>query len=154
MKTQFIVLLRSHSRIKSRHWWILNLSNALKIIFSKLPVKFSTKYKKTTFTLLLTNDDEIHDLNNIFRKKNKPTDVLSFNQLYPLESSDKSLGDIVISVDTAIKQASEKALPLESELILLFVHGYLHLLGFDHIKIKDAKTMFKYQNEIMKDILY
>ena len=79
--------------------------------------------------LILTTDEEIQELNKIHRQKDKPTDVLSF----PLENlPGMPLGSIIISVDTAKKEAMELGHSVEDEIKLLFIHGLLHLLGYDH----------------------
>lgn len=84
--------------------------------------------------VLLTNDRTIRRLNQRFRNKDKATDVLSFpcasDQDLSFENS--YLGDVVISVETARRQALEKMHPLERELRILVIHGFLHLLGHDH----------------------
>ena len=79
--------------------------------------------------LILTTDEEIKELNKIYRNKDKATDVLSF----PLENVPQMpLGSIVISIDTAKKGAKEFGHSIEDEIKLLFIHGLLHLLGYDH----------------------
>jgi len=79
--------------------------------------------------LILTNDEEIRELNKLHRNKDKATDVLSF----PLENIPRMpLGSIVISIDTAKKGATEFGHNIEDEIKLLFIHGLLHLLGYDH----------------------
>ncbi len=79
--------------------------------------------------LILTTDEEIQELNKTHRQKDKPTDVLSF----PLENMPSMpLGSIVISVDTAKKGADEFGHSIEDEIKLLFIHGLLHILGYDH----------------------
>ena len=79
--------------------------------------------------LILTTDEEIQKLNKTHRQKDKPTDVLSF----PLENMPSMpLGSIVISVDTAKKGADEFGHSIEDEIKLLFIHGLLHILGYDH----------------------
>ncbi len=81
--------------------------------------------------LLLTGDEEIHELNRTWRRKNKPTDVLAF-ALREGEGGDLhpgQLGDVVISVDTARRQARRG---LETEVAFLWSHGLCHLLGYDH----------------------
>jgi probable rRNA maturation factor len=90
--------------------------------------------------LRLTTDAEIHELNRDYRKKNKPTDVLAFAQregpagkLHP-----ELLGDIVISVDTARKQAKKG---LAAELLHLASHGLCHLLGYDHRDDEEDRAM-------------
>ena len=79
--------------------------------------------------LILTTDEEIRELNNIHRNNDKATDVLSF----PLEDMPgMPLGSIVISLDTAKRVANELGHSIEEEIKLLFIHGLLHLLGYDH----------------------
>jgi probable rRNA maturation factor len=78
-------------------------------------------------SLVLCSDDHIQGLNTQWRGKAAPTDVLSF----PQEDED-FLGDLVISVPTAARQAAERGTPLGDELRVLMVHGLLHLLGYDH----------------------
>jgi probable rRNA maturation factor len=87
----------------------------------------------------------MRELNRSHRKKDKPTDVLSFPSVlpgdYPELASDEvkyPLGDIVISIDTAITQAERYRWNLQSELLRLLIHGILHLLGYDHEKVSPA----------------
>lgn len=90
--------------------------------------------------LILTDDAEIQLLNRSFRKKNKPTDVLAFamregegGELHP-----GMLGDVVISLDTARRQAKRG---LEAEVLFLWSHGLCHLLGYDHRNDREERTM-------------
>lgn len=90
-------------------------------------------------SLRLTNDRDIQTLNAQYRQQDKPTDVLAFAALeadYPqseeLQALPLYLGDIIISVDTAFKQAIAQGHPLKTELMWLASHGLLHLLGWDH----------------------
>lgn len=92
--------------------------------------------------VLLTDDAEIHVLNRDFRGVDKPTDVLAFS-LDEAEggSLDASLGDVIISVERAAKQARSRKVTLDAELELLAVHGTLHLLGYDHAEPGEAREM-------------
>ena len=101
--------------------------------------------KKEEFSLVLSDDDQLKELNKVYRGKNKPTDVLSF----PMREGDFArlhatlpsalLGDVIVSVPTARKQAKEASRPLLDELTMLIAHGLLHLLGWDHdTKAKDV----------------
>jgi len=85
-------------------------------------------------SLVLTDDDRIRELNGIYRKKNRPTDVLAFSQLEGEGNvpSRKLLGDVVLSVPTARRQADDRGCELMAELTMLLAHGLLHLLGWDH----------------------
>ncbi len=89
---------------------------------------------KAEISILLTDDDEIHSLNQTYRGIDRPTDVLSFSQsegdFGDIEPD--MLGDVVISVDTAGRQALEKGHSMERELDTLLIHGILHLAGYDH----------------------
>ena len=93
-------------------------------------------------SILLTDDREIHALNRDFRGVDKPTDVLAF-ALDEAEDGaiDPSLGDVVISVECARRQASSRRTSLDTELELLVVHGTLHLLGYDHDAPEAARRM-------------
>ena len=85
------------------------------------------------FAVALVSDTRIRELNNIFRGKNSATDVLSFPCTpEPFEPDDGNLGDIVVSAETAERQAAENGLTVEGEIKQLILHGVLHLCGFDH----------------------
>lgn len=97
----------------------------------------------------LTDDVEIHELNRQYRQTDRPTDVLAFAMR---EGSDSALhpsllGDVVISVETAQRQAAEGC--FKQELALLTIHGVLHLLGYDHELPEDAAVMFEKQSRIL-----
>ncbi len=104
----------------------------------------------------LVNDDEIKELNSAFRGIDKSTDVLSFplgeNGEYDInpETDALMLGDIVISVEHALKQAEEYGHSIDREIAFLIVHSMLHLLGYDHVNNEaEEKEMFKKQEEIL-----
>lgn len=89
-------------------------------------------------SLLLTSDAEMQRLNRQFRDKDKPTDVLSF----PADPMDKPfLGDIAIGYETSAADAKTSGKSLPNHLTHLLIHGYLHLLGFDHMTETDAEEM-------------
>jgi len=95
-------------------------------------------------SLLLTDDEEIQQLNRDYRDLDKATDVLSFPQDEDAvnETGAALLGDVVISTETAARQAEDHHLSFNEELILLAIHGILHLLGYDHERSpEDAKIM-------------
>jgi probable rRNA maturation factor len=83
-------------------------------------------------SVLLTNDAGIQALNREHRDEDKPTDVLAFPIDEELASGQRLLGDIVISLDTAARQAASRRRELLCELRLLLAHGLLHLIGYDH----------------------
>jgi len=82
--------------------------------------------------LAFVGDAEIRTLNRVFRKKDKPTDVLSFPLRERAADGKFYLGDIIISVPTAARQAKRLGHPVERELEYLTIHGFLHLLGYEH----------------------
>lgn len=109
----------------------------------------NNKENQYEISLLITNDETIHLLNKEYRQKDKPTDVLSF----PMED-DIMLGDIVISLDAAKNQAQERDINVDREVAFLFIHGLLHLLGYDHeTSVEDEKEMFALQEEILKKLI-
>ncbi len=111
--------------------------------------------EKTEISVLFTDDKFISLLNNKYRGIDKPTDVLSFSLQEgavksPEVESDKLLGDIIISVETAQRQADNLKHRIERELAVLLIHGLLHLTGYDHEKDKDYKIMREKESEILK----
>ncbi len=96
-------------------------------------------------SLLLADDETIQELNKSYRNMDKPTDVLSFEI-----ESDTMLGDIIISVETAKRMAVEYSISLDREIAFLFIHGILHLLGYDHeISVEDEEEMFALQTKLL-----
>ena len=130
--------------------------NKPQLFFDKILRRFPKKYffsnKKVNFTLLLSNNANIKKLNYKFRKKNNHTDVLSFPSFLKtdlkkeLKKKEIYLGDIIISYQYIFP--NKKIFVLE----MTFIHGFLHLLGFDHKKIKDFKIMNKEENKILNSI--
>jgi probable rRNA maturation factor len=107
----------------------------------------SFKSKKHEFSILLTNDKEMKNLNYKFRKKNKTTDVLSF----PIKINNKKIlyvGDIAVSYEI-IKERSKKT-NFSLEFDKVWIHGYLHLIGYDHKKINEFKKMFRKEKSILR----
>ncbi len=108
-------------------------------------------------SVTFVDNEFIHKLNREYRKVDRPTDVISFafldgeddRNLILSKKGPVSLGDIYISIDKAKEQAKEYGHPLRRELSFLFVHGLLHLLGYDHMTKKDEEVMFKLQDEIL-----
>ncbi len=112
--------------------------------------------KNPEISILLLDDPQIRELNRDYRNKDKSTDVLSFPMLDPTSENvqPQLLGDIVISVETAEKQAKEKKCSLYNELSTLLIHGTLHLLGYDHeLSKKDEKEMRKKEAAIFEKII-
>jgi probable rRNA maturation factor len=98
-------------------------------------------------SIALTDDREIHELNRSFRQRDKPTDVLAFamreGEGPPRDARSESemLGDVVVSVDTARRQAARRGRSLANEVRVLLAHGLLHLLGYDHRTDAEARRM-------------
>tara|TARA_B110000259_G_scaffold185001_1_gene233172 strand:- start:485 stop:955 length:471 start_codon:yes stop_codon:yes gene_type:complete len=125
------------------------------IFFNTLVSYFPKKYKfikkKVSLTVLLSNNKNIKKLNKKFRNKNKPTDVLSFPSEKKLNIKKYPyLGDIIISYEFMNKPKTLKNLKFKNKVIKIFIHGFLHLLGYDHIKMKDFKKMLKEEEKIYK----
>ena len=128
-------------------------------IYSSLIIQ-TFKHLKLKFDPIISvsrvDNEFIHKMNKEYRGIDRPTDVISFAFL---DNEDRQsayqgkepvcLGDIYISIDKAIEQAKEYGHPLKRELSFLFVHGLLHLLGYDHMTEEDEKIMFKLQDEIL-----
>ena len=102
--------------------------------------------------LTFVTKDEIKDLNNEYRKIDKVTDVLSFPLIDDFASDETLLGDVVISYDVAVEQAKEYGHSLEREIMFLFTHSILHLLGYDHIEDDDRLIMEDSQKEIHDEL--
>ena len=117
------------------------------------PKKFKFKNKKIYLTLLLSNNKNIKKLNKKFRNKNKHTDILSF----PFhQKSNKSreiyLGDIIISLNYMNKSKNLNTADFKKNVVKIFIHGFLHLLDFDHIKKKDYIKMHNEEQKIFKSV--
>ena len=106
----------------------------------------SFKKKKQEFSILLTNNKKMKRLNFKFRKKNYHTDVLSFPLKF-IEKKNLYIGDIAISYEIINKRS--KASNFFLELDKMWIHGYFHLIGYDHKKIKDFKNMTKRENSVL-----
>lgn len=90
--------------------------------------------KHFELSIVLTDDEQIKDLNRVYRNKNKPTDVLAFSQRegHLGERAGRLLGDVVVSVPTARRQAEARSRDVLAEVQWLVAHGLLHLVGWDH----------------------
>jgi probable rRNA maturation factor len=137
--------------------WSKKIKNK-EIFFKKICNLFPRKYrfpqKKITLTLLLSNNRCIKKLNKNFRNKNKSTDILSFPFVKKILISKKTyIGDIIISYDFMNKPRSQNIKSFKEKVIKTFVHGYLHLLGFDHVKDKDYRIMLGEEEKIYKSVI-
>ena len=124
-----------------------------KLFFNSLVSFFPKKYrfirKKVSLTILLSNNQNIKKLNKKFRNKNKPTDVLSFPFEKKIDIKKVSyLGDIAISYEFMDRPKNLDKIEFKKKVAKIFIHGFVHLLGYDHIKLKDFKRMNKEEEKI------
>ena len=128
------------------------------IFFKKICKAFPKRYKfsnkKVSFSLLLSNNKNIKKLNKNFRNKNKSTDILSFpfNKKVKI-SKNMYLGDIIISYNYIDKPKTQDLESFKHKAVKIFIHGYLHLLGFNHLKNKDYFKMLREENFIYKHVI-
>ena len=124
------------------------------LICKSFPKKYQFINKKIFLTLLLSNNKGIKKLNKKFRSKNKSTDILSFpiQKKFKLKKN-SYLGDIIISYNFMDKPKNQEIRLFKEKVIKIFIHGFLHLLGFDHIKIKDYLVMFKEEKKIYQSVI-
>ena len=131
--------------------WKKKLKNT-DLFFNKILKSFPKKYqfnrKKVILTVLLSNNKKIKQLNKKFRKKDKPTDILSFPLGKKISKRVVYLGDIIISYDFINKPKSLNIFQFKDKLAKIFIHGFLLLVGFDHIKDSEFKKMNKEELKI------
>ena len=135
-------VILDHSKWKNK---IKNPNNYFKKKINELNKISSFKKKKHEFSVLLTNNKKMKNLNFKFRNKDRPTDVLSF----PFSKLKKSeyIGDIAISFEIVNQRA--KSSNFFFELDKMWIHGYFHLIGYDHKKLIDFKKMTKKENLVL-----
>jgi probable rRNA maturation factor len=123
-------------------------------ICKSFPKKFKFLNKKVSLTLLLSNNRNIRKLNKNFRNKDKSTDILSFPFSKKVNISKQNyIGDIIISYNFIDKPKSQELKIFKEKLIKTFIHGFLHLLGFDHVKNKDYIKMLKEEEHIYQSVI-
>ena len=123
-------------------------------ICKSFPRKYQFINKKISLTLLLSNNKCIKKLNKQFRNKNKATDILSFPFQKKIKLKKKSyIGDIIISYNFMDKPKKQEIKLFRNKVIKTFIHGFLHLLSFDHIKLKDYKKMLKEETLIYQSVI-
>jgi probable rRNA maturation factor len=141
------------------------IKSLIKEIVPQTPLKsLSKNIKEIEISVLLTNDEQIQELNKNYRQKDQPTNVLSFpmlngeeiknGDLSKLEALDDCLvlGDIVISYQTILRESEEQKKDFDHHLTHLLVHSLLHLIGFDHIDEDDAKIMEDLEIEVLHEV--
>ena len=111
---------------------------------------------RSEISVTFVDMEEIHQLNRDYREVDSPTDVLSFPQFDDLkdlpEEGEIALGDVVICKDKAEEQAQEFGHSFEREIIYLFVHSVLHLLGYDHMDEDEKKIMRRQEEAVMEQL--
>ena len=126
-------------------------------------LEFAAMQEKVTegseVSVTFVDNERIHEINKEYRQKDAPTDVISFAMEemgegeIEIKGSDEPavLGDIIISIDRTKEQAEEYGHSYERELGFLAIHGFLHLLGYDHMNEEDEKVMFSRQKELLEN---
>ena len=132
--------------------------NKKQLFFKKICQAFPKKYKflnkKVSLTLLLSNNKNIKKLNKNFRNQNKSTDILSFPFQERLKKSKNNyIGDIIISYNYIDKPKSQDLKRFKKKLIKIFIHGFLHLIGFDHKRDIDYKKMIIEEEKIYQSVI-
>ena len=117
---------------------------------------------KLIITITFTTPEQIHKINKEYRQVDRPTDVLSFPMFERKELEEKItkqdfehedvLGDIIISIEKVKEQAIEYGHSFERELSYMLVHGFYHLMGYDHIKEEDKKEMRPKEEKILNEL--
>ena len=132
--------------------------NKKQLFFKKICKAFPKRYKflnkKVSLTLLLSNNKNIKKLNKNFRNQNKSTDILSFPFQERLKKTKNNyIGDIIISYNYIDKPKSQDLKRFKKKLIKIFIHGFLHLIGFDHKKNIDYKKMIIEEEKIYQSVI-
>ena len=113
------------------------------------------KLDNISFNIIIVDNNYIHELNKNYRNIDRETDVITFaledENTIIIPNSERILGDIYISIDKARSQAEEYGHSLLRELSFLAVHGFYHLLGYDHMTPEDEKIMFTKQEEVLEE---
>ncbi|MET3927564.1 putative rRNA maturation factor [Devosia sp. 2618] len=103
-------------------------------------------------SILLTNDEEQRELNQQWRSKDSSTNVLSFPQIEPFDPVVGILGDITLARETLIREAAEQGVTFEAHFTHLVVHGFLHILGYDHLTDAEAEEMEGLETRILASL--
>jgi len=109
------------------------------------------KIKDSVMSIIIVDNEKIHEINKQYRNIDRPTDVISFalEEDETIDEPFKTLGDIYISIDKVYEQAKEYNHSIKRELFFLVTHGFLHLLGYDHMTKEDEEEMFSLQEKIL-----
>jgi len=142
--------------VSESNLWIKKIKKP-HIFFNSLVKVFPKKYrfvkKKISLTVLLSNNRNIQKLNKKFRNKDKSTDVLSFPTEKKINiKKSPYIGDIIVSYEFMNKPKNLSVLDFKSKVSKVFIHSFLHLLGYNHINLKDFKEMLGQEEKIYKAI--
>ena len=135
-------LIISDSNNYTRRFNKLSLKNAITFVLRKLKLSSKTIY------ITFISDYKMKKINNEYRQKNTSTDVLSFNYE---NSSNNVMGEILISMNYCKKNILKNKNSLSKEVIILSIHGILHLLGYDHDNLENEKIMFELQEKLYSE---
>lgn len=124
---------------------INELNDYIEYLFNYMNIKDSV------MSIIIVDNDYIHKINKEYRNIDRETDVISFalEEDETIDEPVKTLGDIYISIDKVYSQAKEYGHSVKRELFFLVTHGFLHLLGYDHMNKEDEEKMFSLQEEIL-----
>ena len=130
---------------------IKELETVEKVLYSAMEKE---ELKDTSFNLIIVDNEYIHELNKNYRGIDRETDVITFaledEDSIIIGDNERILGDIYISIDRARSQAIDYGHSFLRELSFLAVHGFYHLLGYDHMTKEDEEVMFKKQEEVLE----
>ena len=133
-------------RLKNKDLFFKNICKAF-------PKKYKFLNKNVSFSLLLSNNKNIRKLNKNFRNKNKSTDILSFPINKKVKISKRTyLGDIIISYNFINKPSSQNLKLFKEKVVKTFIHGFIHLLGFDHVTNKEYNKMLRQENILYQSV--
>lgn len=140
-----MISLNFNKRVKCP-WTQNEVEKVFKIIQKKIKVNGGLEVN-------IVGDKEIKDLNFRYRGINKVTDVLSFAWQEDDLIKTKNLGQIYICYPQIERQAKQVAVDVKEEFARMLTHGFLHIMGYDHVKKTDAKKMFKIQEEVVTEYI-
>ena len=165
--TRDVALLKSRKARVTKSYFLPLFKRGISILQKEKPLR--EKMVGGEIQLILSDDKEVRIVNRDYRGKDAPTDVVSlsyfeaetkltkkdelidvFADHRAVMGTENLLGEIIISVETAARQAREHQKTLKQELQFLFVHGLLHVFGYDHEKVAERKIMFDLQDEILQ----
>lgn len=157
-----MMLLTVHIGIASAKWrrafpkMRLKIEQAAALAFLRAKKPRAFKGGRFEINILLSTDAAIRKLNRDFRGMDKPTNVLSFPQSskIPGKNTPVMLGDVIIAYETLKRECREQDKNLENHTLHMAVHGVLHLLGYDHMRLKDAKNMETLESDILETLGY